>query len=245
MLCIVFFPDLFEQVKPTVHRVQVLRWATCSKHMSIPAFLARHVDGVKLLFNAAAVDKIIAAKENWIATCADQVLLLQPSGSLGDSLFSAKLKDLVDASLCTQIKEKFDELTAQAVIDNTLCNAKLLAEWREIIHTSVEANVQSLDILKSKREVSIPFRDGTIPAVQVGCLTDQIDLVIVSSWKGAAVARGDLCALAAEEMLGFVSLPEEKNLNVDPAFVEQAFFSKHILSAFLYLLTSCFFCFQI
>ena len=59
--------------------------------------------------------------------------------------------------------------------------------------------------------------------MQVGCLTDHIDLVIVSSWKGAAVARGDLCVLAAEEMLGFVSLPAEKHLNVDPAFVDHAF----------------------
>ena len=231
MLIVVFrlslhqqFPELFNKISSVVHRVQVIRWGTVAKHLSVPQFLAKYRDSCALLFDLEAMNDIIAAQEEWVNTCSSQVLLLQKVGPLGDALFTSKIKDLVSNSLVLHIKEQYEFLATAAKADNTVCGAAELSTWREKILFSCEKNVQSLDLLPSRRSVKVAYRSGEIAGVWITCLADHIDAYIMGHWKGCAVAQEIIAPLEAEEMLTYESTPADKLLKMNPDLFAQALF---------------------
>ena len=212
------YPDLFAHIKSIVHRVMVLRWTTVAKHLTVPAFLERHQSSCGLLFDLAPMLAIIAAKEEWLSRCSDEVLVLQAQGGLGEALFTAKIKDIVESALVKHIDTSMTGLMANAFCSKTICSQVVLARWRDQIVEDCESKVKSLDLLPSCRTVTIPYRSGNIPGVLVSCLPEHIDFVIVARWKAAAIAQKKLTPLDAEEMLGYTASDEDLLLPLCPSF---------------------------
>ena len=217
------FPDLFAVVKPVVNRILVMRWATVSKHMKIPAFLEQNRKACDLVLISEAVGAIVRAADDWIADCPNEVLLLQKQGPLGDALFTHKMKDLVSVALGKQIKESLDKLIEKGKADKTVCDAVVLSKWREVIFDACHAGVASLELLPSRREVVISYRNSDITAVPVTCLTEHIEFAITARWKSAAIAAEQLPALDAEEMMDFAVASGDILLLIHPDYFKQAF----------------------
>ena len=93
--------------------------------------------------------------------------------------------------------------------------------WRSDIMGVVVNSVEQLSTLPSKRMVKIPYRGQEVREVQVMCVADQIDLAMMSRFKAAAVASGDLLPLEAEALLGCVSTPADQLLKVHPDFMQK------------------------
>ena len=81
--------------------------------------------------------------------------------------------------------------------------------------------------------VKIPYRGQEVREVQVMCVADQIDLAMMSRFKAAAVASGDLLPLEAEALLGCVSTPAGQLLKVHPGFMQKVThkFKQHLYCA--------------
>ena len=233
-------------VKPVITRILVLRWTAVSKQRSVPQYLAKNRKAVKLVMDDTAVGSIVAAGDEWISQCADEVGVLQSSGALGDVLFSPHMKDLVNIALRKVVQAEIAGLVKKAVDAGTVCNQKVLEEWRSGMLTACEQQVKGLHLLASRRDATIDYRSSEISCVPVTCLTEYIELTIIACWKGAAIFSGGLQALDAEAMLGITASQSDKVLKIEQDFFSQAPFILQIfisiclkicISIFLFLFT--------
>ena len=150
------------------------------------------------------------------------MLSLHKTGALGESMFTSKLKDLVDQNLAATIRDACTKLKAEAIKSKIVLNEETLQLWRTMIVDAVENDVSSLEILPSKRKVTIAYRNAEIPEVPVGSLVDHIDYSIVAIFKSAAIAQNKLQPLEAETMMGFASTADDAKLLIDPEWFSKA-----------------------
>ena len=219
-------PDLFIHVDPIVNRLMILKWGTVHKHTSLPTFIARHKEPLLLIWPATSIDALIAAGDAWLARCPGEVCGLHKLGGLGEVMFATKLKSLVEGHLEACLKNGLEELVEKAVAEGTVCDKDTIVEWRQHMMLSAETTVMSLDILPSKRSVTIPYRSSEVSSVFVSCMADHCDLFIIAAMKGAAIFLQFLPELDAESMLGFVSGAGDRKLKVSKEYFCKAFLFK-------------------
>ena len=215
------FVDLFEVAKPIVNKLLVMRWSTLAKHSTVPQFLRDNFKSCKTLFPEDTMQTIIDAGNDWVGQCATQVVALQKLGPLGEAMFDKKLKDIVSHKLDKKINEMLQDLAREAAKNGHVLDEETHRVWRDTIQEGVEADVESLKLLSSKRPVSIAYRNGTISAVPVSCVTDQIDFSIIALFKSCAIEAGNLHPLDAEVMMGYRCGPLDANVKVKSDFFEK------------------------
>ena len=215
------FQILVLHAKGTFFRLLVLRWLAVAKHMTVPKFLATTRPQLLLVWPANHIDSIINAGEEWLSKSSIAVTALQQLGSLGDSIFSSRIKDLVAQSLHREVKEVVEKQILRAIASQEKVGKATLILWRDEAMSQVETNVASLNLLPSRRDVTISYRSSDIQAVPVSCIVEQIELQIVAKMKSCAIAHNILEPLDAETMLSFTSTDEDLALQVDEAFLDQ------------------------
>ena len=200
-------PDLFAVIKPVLHRVLTTRWGSVNKHCTVPTFLKRYQDQLALLFPSAHMQDIIDAGDEWLHLCPLAVNALHGVGGLGSTIFSGKLKDLVESQVHKLFIKELDEAVDKARKKNVVCGTDEMAQWRDLMMTRVEDEVQNLHLLPSKRHVAVPYRNAEVKQVAISCLADHCDMLIVGKLKAAGIAAGFLPEMDCEVMLGFISTP--------------------------------------
>ena len=109
------FGDLFEVVAPIIDNIACLRWGVCCKHMAIPLFIDRNMGLLRLFMPLVSLQKILDAGDNWLVTCSTEVLAMQRCRMIGDAMFSAKIKGIVENELGIQLSKKIQELADQSI----------------------------------------------------------------------------------------------------------------------------------
>ena len=213
--------DLFAVAKPIVSKLQVMRWSTLAKHSTVPQFLKENFKSCRTLFPEQQMQKIIDAGDNWVGQCATEVVALQKCGPLGEAMFDKKLKDLVSNKLHQKITDMLQDLARDSAATGVVLDEEAHTVWRDKIQEGVEADVESLKLLASKRCVAIPYRNGEIAAVPVSCVTDQIDFSIIALFKSVAIEAKHLHALDAEVMMGYRCGPLDASVKVKSDFFEK------------------------
>ena len=208
--------------KPFIDRMLVMKWATCSKHMTVPKFLKANRSQLRFNWPLPLVDNIIRAGDDWLNQCVAAVTTLQQQSGLGDIIFAPKMKDLVGLALATTIQKHLNEKIAAAIRAKTVCGKEEFKVWRTQIADAVDKEVASLSILPSRRDVCITYRSSEITGVAVSCVVEHIELSIISAFKSAAVAAEFLPPLDAEIMLGFSSTALDRQLLVQQDFFAEA-----------------------
>ena len=217
-------PDLFAVIAPIAHKVIVLVWGTCCKHQTHPEFLKQNMKEVGLVLPAAKCQAVVDAGEDWVQECSQEVLDMVSDGPLGEALFSHKVKDIVSSKLASTLDERLIFLWDKAVADKAIVGETHLQAWRDIMLDAAAADVQSLSILPAKRVIGVKYRQHTVKGITVTSLATQVDLMIVSRMKAAAIYAEVLPAMDAEDILGFRTAPADAAQKIDPAFFDKVLY---------------------
>ena len=217
--------DLFDAVLPLIHKVFVLTWGTCAKHLTQPVFISQHLKGLALLFDKADLDKLVRAGDDWLVTEADTVLKLSGEGELGEALFSGKIKNIVEDKLHTVLTSELEKLCTKNAADKEVLSDDSLHAWRRDLMSEAEAQVMRLTVLPSRRKIKVCYRGQFVHDISISSLSDQVELMIMARYKGSAIAHEFLKPLEAEKILGFQTIAADTALTVQKKFFEKAVFN--------------------